>query len=78
MSEILGWHLKILNVERMMGTGIDNELRWLAFAFLSGNSEIVLPVDQLAESSAGIQSSLSPIRISVGTVMGPFTGVQGG
>ena len=44
----------ILNVERMMGTAIDNELHWLAFAFLSRNSEIVLPVDQLA---AGIRGS---------------------
>jgi hypothetical protein len=54
MSEILDWHLKILNVERVMGTGIDNELHWPAFALLSGNSEIVLPVDQLP---AGIRGS---------------------
>ena len=54
MSEILGWHLKILNVERMMGSAIDNELHWLAVGFLSRNSKIVLPVDQLA---AGIRGS---------------------
>jgi hypothetical protein len=38
MSKILGWHLKILNVERMMGTAIDDELHWLAFAFPSATS----------------------------------------
>ena len=48
MSEIPGWDLKILNVERMMGSAIDNELHWRAVGFLSRNSEIVLPVDQLA------------------------------
>jgi hypothetical protein len=35
MSEILGWHLNILNVERMMGTAIVNELHWLAFAYVA-------------------------------------------
>jgi hypothetical protein len=56
MSEILDRHLKTLQVEPMMRTGIDNELHWLAFAFPSGDSQIVLPIDQLA---AGIELSLN-------------------
>ena len=36
------------------------------------------PLTNLRQASAGVQSSLSPMRINVGTVMGPFTAVQGG
>jgi hypothetical protein len=55
MPEKLGWRLKVRNVKREIGVGINDEPNRGTFALLPGNSHIIFAGDHLA---AGICSAL--------------------
>ena len=78
MPEIRDRRLKARKIKSVIGVGINYELDRHAFTLLSRNPQSSCPFTNFRQASAGVQSSLSPVRISAGTVMGPLTALQTG